>query len=48
MDASTQRIVALALVALAAAVLIARAFRRRKRAGCHDGCACAGRDRRPE
>jgi hypothetical protein len=48
MDAATQRIVALAIVALAAAALIARAFRRRKGAGCSGGCACAPRQRRTE
>jgi hypothetical protein len=48
MDATTQRIVALAIVALAAAALIARGFRRRKGTGCDAGCACATRQRRTE
>jgi hypothetical protein len=46
MDATTQRIVALAIVALAAAALIARGFRRRKGTGCDAGCACATRQQR--
>jgi hypothetical protein len=48
MDAATQRIVALALVALAVGALVARAFRRRKGAGCDAGCSCAPRRPRTE
>ena len=46
MDATTQRIVALAIVALAAAALVVRALRRSKRPGCDAGCACATRQQR--
>lgn len=42
MDASTQRIVALALVALAATILVARVLRR-QRPGCGGDCGCAKR-----
>jgi hypothetical protein len=48
MDASSQRIAALAVVALAIVALVARAFRRRKGAGCNAGCVCATRPRRTE
>jgi hypothetical protein len=42
MNAQAQSIAALALVALAAALLIARALRRR-RPGCGGDCGCATR-----